>query len=153
MAVRKREGGPEQVVTGGVDNTGGGRAENSPGRAWDPGAVGFSVGFKIWLDKNGVIIGDGIFKLLINIKVTGSISRASREMGMSYRAAWGKIKTAEAHGGIKLISTQVGGEMGGGAVLTPEGEELVQKYGLLRQEVNRAVQNIFEQIFRGHAGS
>lgn len=154
MVQKKRRFSPEPGIPGGVTNPGGGKAARSgPGQARNHDAPNFSVGYKIWLDKDGAIIGEGIFKLLASIRATGSISQASREMGMSYRAAWGKIKTAEAHWGVKLISTQVGGEMGGGAVLTPDAEEFMQKYGLLRQEVDRAVQNIFEQVFRGLPGS
>lgn len=112
----------------------------------------FQVEHKIWLEKDGAIFGDGLFKLLSNVAGLGSISQAAREMGMSYRAAWGKIKVAEGRWGVPLVITQVGGEMGGGAKLTPEADELLKRFRRLRQEVDNFVQNTFQEIFRGWPG-
>ena len=112
----------------------------------------FHAGHKIWLEKDGAIFGDGLFKLLSNVAVFGSISQAAREMGMSYRAAWGKIKLAEKCWRVPLVLTQVGGEMGGGAKLTPEADGLLQRYRRLRQEVERFVERSFDDIFQGWPG-
>jgi molybdate transport system regulatory protein len=109
----------------------------------------FHVEHKVWLEKEGAVFGDGLFKLLSNVARLGSISWAAREMGMSYRAAWGKIKSAEEHWGVALVVTQVGGEMGGGAKLTPEAEELLKRFQKLRQEVDLFVRNSFNEIFQG----
>lgn len=112
----------------------------------------FQVDHKIWLEKNGAIFGDGLLKLLSNVAALGSISQAAREMEMSYRAAWGKIKVAEERWGLPLVITQVGGEMGGGAKLTPEAGELLKRFRRLRQEVDHFARNSFIEIFRGWPG-
>lgn len=121
----------------------------SPGTA----CTDFDVDYKLWLKKNGAIFGSGLFKLLKHVGACGSISQAAREMGMSYRAAWGKIKDAESRWKMTLVYTRVGGELGGGARLTPGAEELLEKYGSLKQELDLAVQNTIETIFGGRAGS
>ncbi|MDA8335898.1 MAG: LysR family transcriptional regulator [Peptococcaceae bacterium] len=107
------------------------------------------VGYKLWLAKNGdVCFGEGIFTILSHVAALGSISRAAWEMNMSYRAAWGKIKTAELRWGLPLVITQVGGELGGGARLTPEAEELLTRYRRLQEAVDTFVQKSFREVFR-----
>lgn len=110
------------------------------------------LGYKIWLEKDKAIFGAGLFKLLSQISGLGSISQAAKGMRMSYRAAWGKIKMAEKRLGMPLVITQVGGEMGGGARLTPEAEELLNKFDRLWHEVDNFAENSFKEIFKGWAG-
>lgn len=110
------------------------------------------IQYKIWLEKEGAIFGDGLFNLLSNVSLLGSISQAAREMGMSYRAAWGKIKVAERRWKVSLVITQVGGEMGGGAQLTPEAEGLLFRYRRLREEADRFLNDSFQEMFRDWPG-
>ena len=79
--------------------------------------TGFKAEYKIWLEKDGAIFGDGLCDLLSSISGLGSIACAARELGMSYRAAWGKIRVAEKKWGIPLVVTRVGGAAGGWAKL------------------------------------
>jgi molybdate transport system regulatory protein len=108
----------------------------------------FAPGYKIWLEKGGGVQGDGFFKLLEHIEQTGSISGAAAAMGMSYRAAWGKIKAAEKNWGMILVATRVGGEAGGGARLTPEAGELIRRFYQFREEVGREIKAIFARNFK-----
>lgn len=121
-------------------------------RLYDAGAAGLSAKHKLWLEKNGAIFGDGLYNILVKVKDTGSISQAAREMSMSYRAAWGKIKVAERHWGVSLVVTQVGGEMGGGAKLTPSADELLKRYRKFQREVDSFIQNSFRVTFQGWPG-
>jgi molybdate transport system regulatory protein len=111
--------------------------------------TGCGVNYKLWLEGNGATFGDGLFHILMNIESTGSISQAARQMNMSYRAAWGKIKFAEERWGVPLLITQVGGEMGGGARLTPVARELVDKFRRLNEVVDSFINYSFQDIFRG----
>lgn len=110
---------------------------------------GLSAKHKLWLEKNGAIFGDGLYNLLSSISVLGSISQAAREMGMSYRAAWGKIREAEKKWGIPLVVARVGGETGGWAKLTPEAEDLLKIYCRMQQEVDKLMQNLSEKLITG----
>lgn len=112
----------------------------------------FNVENKLWLERNGAIFGDGLLKLLSKISSAGSISQAAREMSMSYRAAWGKIKIAEKNLGLPLVITRVGGKAGGGTTLTPEADELLKRFQRLKQEVRQFVRNIYRDIFKGFPG-
>jgi len=108
----------------------------------------FNVGSKVWLERNGRSCGDGLFILLSGVARLGSIARAASDTGMSYRAAWGKIKEAEKSWNIVLVRTQIGGESGGGAVLTAEGEELLAKFQRFKQMAEGAVQELFDGLFK-----
>ncbi|MFX4261091.1 winged helix-turn-helix domain-containing protein [Pelotomaculum propionicicum] len=113
---------------------------------------GISAKHKLWLEKNGAIFGDGLYNLLSSIAGLGSISQAARGMGMSYRAAWGKIRATERKWGIPLVVARVGGEAGGWARLTPEAEELLETYCRMEQEVDKFMQKLSGKISTGRQG-
>src|SRR5215468_1648113 len=52
---------------------------------------------KVWMELSGrFVIGDGGLKLLLGVLEHGSLLGAAREIGWSYRHAWGYLKQAEA---------------------------------------------------------
>ncbi|SMF28370.1 winged helix-turn-helix domain-containing protein [Desulfovibrio gilichinskyi] len=73
----------------------------------DPSAVdGHSptIRLHLWLEGDeGVFFGYGRLQLLDQIEKCGSLKKAAEELGMSYRAAWGKIKQTEQVLGFQLI--------------------------------------------------
>ena len=106
------------------------------------------VKFKIWLEeKGGVAFAEGRKMLLESIERLGSLNAAAKELGMSYRAAWGKIKATEKVLGIKLLKVTTGGKGGGGATLTPEAKELISKYKKFDDRVALLVEREFKHIF------
>ncbi|MDI3280332.1 MAG: LysR family transcriptional regulator [Bacillota bacterium] len=104
---------------------------------------------KIWLETEDqkIIFSDGRRDLLRAIEELGSIHRAAQQMGMSYRAAWGKIKASEERLGFHLVATSAGGPRGGGAVLTEEGRSFLDKYEKFKAEANTAVDALFRSHF------
>ena len=102
----------------------------------------------IWIRHNNChVYGDGRQKLLELVDKYKSLSRAAREMGIAYRAAWGKIKTSESALGRKLLTTQVGGRKGGGSELTDYAREISLKYKLFRDQVKQFAEERFVEIF------
>ena len=73
-------------------------------------------------------LGPGKIRLLEAIGNSGSISRAARALGMSYRRAWLLIDDMNRCFRTPVVATQPGGARGGGAALTPFGLELSAKY-------------------------
>lgn len=92
--------------------------------------------------------GPGVTSLMQLVKEKGSLSAATREMGMAYSKAWKILKHAEEDLGITLMEGRSGGSSGGGTVLTKEGEELLEKYQQFEKESQTEVDKIFQKIFR-----
>lgn len=90
---------------------------------------------KCMLKKDGeFVIGDGREDLLELIDEKGSISEAAKEMNMSYRHAWGKVKKIEEVVGKDVVKSQRGGEKNRGSVLTSAGKKLLSDYRDLKKE-------------------
>jgi len=75
-----------------------------------------------------IAIGPGKADLLEGIQKTGSIAAAGRKMGMSYKRAWYLIDTLNRDFRAPVVTATKGGKLGGGARLTPLGEELLRRY-------------------------
>jgi len=86
--------------------------------------------FKVWFETKGShLFGQGTIKLLEKVGEEGTLGRAAKEMGMSYRYAWGLIREAEKKIGEALIKTYKGGMYGGGgAKLTEKSLSLIRQY-------------------------
>src|ERR1035437_2957947 len=73
----------------------------------------------------GHAITDKRIEILRLVGQSGSISQAARDAGVSYKAAWQALDTLSNMGGAPLVARSVGGVGGGGARLTPAGEQLL----------------------------
>ncbi len=103
---------------------------------------------KVWLEANGrMIFSDGRLELLEAVDELGSLSRAARRLGMSYRAAWGLLKVTERALGAALLDVTIGGRAGGGARLTVRARELVRRFRRVKRQVNRAADRAFARQF------
>lgn len=92
---------------------------------------------RFWLTKEGEsFLGSGRIELLKKIEKTGSINAASKEMKMSYKAAWERINSMNKLADKPLITRTTGGKGGGGTILTPYAHQLIQTYNRLN-EVHR----------------
>lgn len=76
----------------------------------------------------GAMVGPGKADLLDAIRETGSIAAAGRSMSMSYRRAWALVETMNGLFRGPLVVRDRGGAGGGGAQLTPLGEEVLARY-------------------------
>jgi molybdate transport system regulatory protein len=71
--------------------------------------------------------------ILRRIGEVGSISQAARDAGVSYKAAWQAVETLSNLAGSPMLEKAVGGSGGGGARLTPAGEQLLATAQRLQQ--------------------
>lgn len=111
-----------------------------------------TVRLHIWLETGeGVFFGSGRVFLLRGIEEHGSLKQAAEAMGMSYRAAWGKIKATENVLGIKLIEKNSGNRSG--YQVTEEGHLLMKKFeewfDLVEHDALELARKIFPFDVRG----
>ncbi|NKK70592.1 LysR family transcriptional regulator [Rhizobium leguminosarum bv. viciae] len=84
-------------------------------------------------------LGHGKMELLEHIRQTGSISAAGRAMDMSYRRAWLLVSEMNRMFKEQVVESQRGGQKGGGAVLTPFGEELLERFRRMEKTVQTSL--------------
>ncbi|HHX86730.1 MAG TPA: LysR family transcriptional regulator [Firmicutes bacterium] len=102
---------------------------------------------KIWLEAdNSVVFGGGWLAIFQAIDECGSINQAAAKLGMSYRAAWGKVTSTEKRLGIKLVNKHAGGARSG-SELTPEARKIMNAYLRFKQESIQAVDQLFYKHF------
>ena len=104
-----------------------------------------TIRMHLWLETDeGVCFGLGRALLLAKIDEYGSLKQAAHELGMSYRAAWGKLKQTEAIIGVKLVTKT--GNRREGCQLTPTGRMLMDRFltwfATVEQEALRKAQEI-----------
>jgi molybdopterin-guanine dinucleotide biosynthesis protein B len=96
---------------------------------------------------NRIVMAEGRMHLLEAIVSTGSINRAAKAMGMSYKSAWSKIRSTEAHLQSKIVNS----DKSRGTRLTAVGRELLENYKQMKQQCVAADDAIFDTLFRGTA--
>lgn len=93
-----------------------------------------------------VAIGPGKIDLLRQVAETRSISAAARALGISYKRAWLLIDSLNQGLGRPVVETATGGKGGGGAVLTPLGLQLVDRYIALEERLNASAREELEAL-------
>src|SRR5690242_7542929 len=96
--------------------------------------------------ENGDRIGPGKIALLEAIRSTGSISAAARTLDMSYRRAWLLVEEINHALREPAVAAETGGLHGGGAVVTPAGEQLVGLYRTIESHARTAAGGEFRAI-------
>lgn len=102
--------------------------------------------------KSGARIGPGKVALLESVHSSGSISGAAREMGMDYKRAWLLIDSLNQAFKIPTVERTTGGTGGGGAALTPFGEELLANYRKLEATVQKLMGSDLAALERKSSG-
>lgn len=98
---------------------------------------------RFWLVSvgRGGYLGIGRIKLLELIEEFGSINRAAKEMGMSYKKSWQLIEDMNQLHPIPLVISEKGGKDGGGTHLTELGRFYVAEF----RKLETRVQGFFQQ--------
>jgi molybdate transport system regulatory protein len=91
--------------------------------------------------------GIGIIWLLKGIEQHHSISRAAREMKLSYPKALRIIKNVENGLGNQIVIRHKGGNERGGAELTPLGLDFVRRFDRLQEKIQRFAASAFKEDF------
>jgi molybdate transport system regulatory protein len=96
---------------------------------------------RCWIDIDGIrFFGPGRAELLSRIDESGSIVKAARTMGMSYKKAWDMVDEMNTRGKKPLVVARKGGDKGGGSQLTDTGRMVIARYDRLMVKLNKLVE-------------
>lgn len=114
-----------------------------------PEKVDFCVRSKIWIEdsRGNVIFGLGRYRILNAIRRTGSMHAAAKELHMSYRAVWMRVRSSEKRVGKELIVRD-----GRGSSLTPFAENLMKQYRRLQSVVQAETDEVYKSLIIDHLG-
>lgn len=84
--------------------------------------------------------------LLDAIDQTGSLSKAAKQVGLSYKGAWQIIERANNASPRVLVVTATGGSKGGGSQLTPAGKRLLDVFQNLQQQHQLFIQQLNQTL-------
>ena len=112
-----------------------------------PETADFCVRSKIWIEdsKGKVIFGLGRYRILEAIRRLGSMHAAAKELHMSYRAVWMRVRSSEKRIGKELIVRQ-----GKGSRLTPFAENLMKQFRRLQSVVQAETDEVYESLITDH---
>lgn len=95
---------------------------------------------ELWLHAGGQTLGGAArIALLAAIGETGSITRAAKAVGLSYKGAWDAIDTMNTLAGEPLVLRATGGKGGGGTTLTPRATALIAAFRAIEREHRRFI--------------
>ena len=99
------------------------------------------IRIRCWIDIDGVrFFGPGRLELLSLIDESGSIVKAAKAMGMSYKKAWDMVDDMNTRGKKPLVVARKGGDKGGGTELTDTGRKMIAIYGKLMTKLNSIIE-------------
>jgi molybdate transport system regulatory protein len=109
------------------------------------------LSFKFWLEYMGKpILGKGGAQILRQIEKDYSISKAAKNLGMSYRYVWNYISKIDRALGKPVVEAYKGGKSGGGgATLTELGKSLLAEYDQLEGYLGKVLSSMkYEEVMR-----
>lgn len=99
------------------------------------------IRIRCWIDIDGVrFFGPGRAELLSFIDESGSIVKAAKSMGMSYKKAWDMVDEMNTRGKKPFVVARKGGDKGGGSELTEAARKMLFKYNKLMDKLNAIVE-------------
>jgi molybdate transport system regulatory protein len=102
--------------------------------------IAAQVKTKVWLELGGeFMMGDGGLHLLQGIVQHGSLAQAVREIGWSYRHAWGYLRRAESALKTPIVRSRPGRGTARGMELTETGLLLLERLRALRDRIDDAL--------------
>ena len=89
----------------------------------------YNIKSRIWNEADDkVLLGEGRVSLLKEIDKTGSLSKAAKSLGMSYKKAWALVDMMNRRAEKPITESSVGGRGGGGVIITDYGMSLIKLF-------------------------
>jgi len=96
--------------------------------------MNYKIKSRIWIEADGnILLGEGRVRLLKAIEEEGSLSKAAKSLGMSYKKALSLIDAVNKRAEKPVTTSSIGGKGGGGAELTTYGKSLVEAFETINE--------------------
>ncbi len=100
-----------------------------------------AIHLRCWITINGEkFLGPGPIELLEWIEKEGSIVKAAKQMGMSYKKAWDLIDHLNTQSKHPFVELRQGGQHGGGAGLTSHAKKVITEYKSLTHKLQQLME-------------
>jgi molybdate transport system regulatory protein len=104
---------------------------------------GIELGGALWFHKDAQkYLGGDRIALLEKIGELGSITRAAKAVGISYKNAWDMVNLINNLADKPLVERLTGGRGGGGTTLTEHGKEVIRQFSVLQEEHRKFLENL-----------
>ena len=101
----------------------------------------------VWVHKDDhKFLGGDRIRLLEKIAECGSITKAAKVVGISYKTAWDTINMMNNLADRPLVERMTGGKGGGGTYLTSEGKDVIRQFRIIQKEHRKFLANLSERV-------
>jgi len=108
---------------------------------------GIELDGTLWLHKSEQrFLGSDRIRLLEQIGAVGSITKAAKAVGISYKNAWDLVNMINNLADRPLVERLTGGRGGGGTTLTDHGREVIRQFRVLQEEHRRFLENLEQRL-------
>ncbi|MDH7444165.1 winged helix-turn-helix domain-containing protein [Aquimarina sp. 2201CG14-23] len=107
----------------------------------------YHIKSRIWIEgEEGVFLGEGRIKILKAIVTEGSLSKAAKSLGMSYKKAWNLVDSINKNASNPIVITNTGGNGGGGTIITEYGIKMISAF----ENINKNCWDFLDQQLKEH---
>jgi len=101
----------------------------------------------LWFNQaDRKFLGGDQIELLEKIDQLGSITKAAKAVGISYKTAWDTVNTINNLAEKPLVDRLIGGKGGGGTSLTAEGKRIVSQFNIVQEEIRKVLDNLGDRL-------
>ncbi|OED39481.1 molybdenum transporter [Flavobacteriaceae bacterium (ex Bugula neritina AB1)] len=107
----------------------------------------YHIKSRIWIEgTKGVFLGEGRIKILKTIIKEGSLSKAAKSLGMSYKKAWNLVNSINKNAQFPVVVTNTGGHGGGSTIVTEYGMKMISSF----EKINENCWKFLDQQLKEH---
>jgi molybdate transport system regulatory protein len=107
--------------------------------------TGVSGSLWMYRQEREFLGGDRI-NLLEKIDELGSITKAAKDVGISYKTAWDTVNLINNLAEKPLVDRAAGGKGGGGTSLTIEGKKVIHQFKTIQEEHRKFLNNLEDRL-------
>lgn len=101
----------------------------------------------LWMHRQqSEFLGSDRINLLEKIDELGSITKAAKGVGISYKTAWDAINMINNLAEKPLVDRLTGGKGGGGTSLTAEGKKVIKQFKTIQEEHRKFLSNLEDRL-------